>query len=59
MTVVETGESLSDLVILSIGFASLIPTSELSPEDLISQADQAMYAAKNQGHNRAISYNVT
>ncbi|PZO36328.1 MAG: diguanylate cyclase response regulator [Pseudanabaena frigida] len=49
----------SDLVTLSMGVASLIPTSELSPEDLISQADRAMYAAKHQGRNQAIAYDVT
>lgn len=35
----------------SIGI-SLIPQDAVNPEDLISNADQAMYAAKNEGRNQ-------
>ncbi len=42
-------------VTLSMGVASLIPTSEQSLETLISYADQSLYAAKEQGRNRAIA----
>jgi PleD family two-component response regulator len=39
-----------------MGFASLIPTLDLSPEDLISYADKSLYLAKGKGRNQAIGY---
>jgi two-component system, cell cycle response regulator len=47
---------ISDYITLSLGVASIIPTIELKPEDLIAQTDQALYEAKNQGRNRAILF---
>lgn len=46
--------SISMYVTLSIGIANLIPTSQLTPENLIAQADEALYQAKNEGRNRII-----
>jgi diguanylate cyclase (GGDEF)-like protein len=46
----------SSYVSLSLGVASLIPTPEITPEDLIARADKALYTAKNQGRNQAVSY---
>ena len=40
------------IVTLSLGVATLEPTPELSYEELISRADQALYAAKQGGRNR-------
>jgi two-component system cell cycle response regulator len=59
LAIPHDNSDVSDLVTLSMGVASLIPTSERSSEDLISQADRAMYASKHQGRNQAIAYNVT
>jgi diguanylate cyclase (GGDEF)-like protein len=45
----------NNYVTLSMGVASLIPTSGQNPESLISYADKALYTAKDQGRNRAIA----
>ncbi|TYQ31079.1 diguanylate cyclase domain-containing protein [Pseudanabaena sp. UWO310] len=59
LAIPHQSSDVSDRVTLSMGIASLMPTSERSPQDLISCADQAMYAAKHQGRNRAIAFKVT
>ncbi|MEB3828038.1 diguanylate cyclase domain-containing protein [Phormidium sp. CCY1219] len=41
-------------VTLSLGVASTIPACQNSPEQLIATADEALYAAKNQGRDRMI-----
>ncbi|NET25037.1 diguanylate cyclase domain-containing protein [Okeania sp. SIO1I7] len=46
----------SSVVSVSMGIACVIPTTDSSPETLISMADQAMYKAKQQGRNLAIVY---
>jgi len=37
---------------VSIGFSSIIPTMKSSKEELFSQADKALYQAKNSGRNK-------
>lgn len=56
LAIPHDNSDISDRVTLSIGIASLIPTTELSLEILIANADEALYSAKNQGRNRAIAY---
>ncbi|MDB9520112.1 diguanylate cyclase [Roseofilum reptotaenium CS-1145] len=41
----------SSYVTVSLGVACRFPDSDLSPEDLISSADKALYHAKQQGRN--------
>lgn len=48
---------ISSTITISLGIASIIPTEELSPDWLISQADQALYTAKEQGRDR-VSINL-
>jgi diguanylate cyclase (GGDEF)-like protein len=44
--------TVSDYVTISIGVSSLIPQLHLAVESLITEADRALYRAKNQGRNR-------
>lgn len=46
----------SEYITLSLGISSLIPTPEISLDELIAQADQALYQAKQQGRNRTIVF---
>ncbi|WP_051469944.1 sensor domain-containing diguanylate cyclase [Fischerella sp. PCC 9605] len=44
----------SNVVTLSVGVSSLIPTHDLQPEKLITAADAALYQAKKQGRDRIV-----
>jgi diguanylate cyclase (GGDEF)-like protein len=41
-----------DIVTVSLGVASLIPTLDVNPDTLIAYADEALYYAKQQGRDR-------
>ena len=43
-------------VTISLGVATLKPTSEMAPETLIHKADEALYKAKEEGRNRYSVY---
>lgn len=46
----------TEVVTLSIGVASLVPSTNSSPEILIKMADEALYDAKKLGRNQVITY---
>nr|CAD5985828.1 Phytochrome-like protein cph2 [Planktothrix pseudagardhii] len=44
------------IVTISLGIASQIPNSHQLPQDLITEADQALYSAKKQGRDQWVSW---
>lgn len=42
----------NEFLTVSMGIASVVPTQDQSPEDLIAAADAALYQAKRRGRNR-------
>lgn len=62
MGILHSGSKVSDHVTVSLGVATILPTKELSPADLISAADGALYRAKSEGRNQiaiaSINFNI-
>ncbi|MBD2354059.1 PleD family two-component system response regulator [Tolypothrix sp. FACHB-123] len=54
LKIVHDGSEVSEYVTLSMGVATMVPTWESSPSDLIVKADKALYQAKAEGRDRII-----
>jgi diguanylate cyclase (GGDEF)-like protein len=50
---IPTGQS---IVTVSLGVASQVPRPDRLPQDLITEADQALYSAKKQGRDQWVSW---
>lgn len=50
------GSKVADHITISIGVAALVPQDESSQKQLINQADEALYKAKNRGRNQVQIY---
>ncbi|MEH2468481.1 PleD family two-component system response regulator [Nostoc sp.] len=55
LQIVHDGSVVSQYVTLSMGVATVVPTWESSPLDLIVRADKALYEAKAGGRDRFVS----
>jgi diguanylate cyclase (GGDEF)-like protein len=51
LQIVHEGSAINDYVTLSLGVATITPTLDFSPTDLILKADKALYQAKAGGRN--------
>ncbi|HWQ61902.1 MAG TPA: diguanylate cyclase, partial [Negativicutes bacterium] len=54
LAIPHTASSVSDVITVSLGAATVFPGPGDSPTDIVAMADQAMYQAKQQGRNRVV-----
>ena len=52
----QQNSDISNIVTISLGVASLLPSLSQKPSILIKQADIALYSAKQQGRNQSVVF---
>lgn len=52
----HSSSEIADIVTLSIGLATTVPTSSAKPQELIKMADSALYLSKSNGRNSITTY---
>jgi two-component system, cell cycle response regulator len=58
LNLIHVASKVGDNITLSVGLSSIIPTAQVSPHNLISAADSALYDAKLKGRNCIIYRSV-
>ncbi len=58
LAIPHAGSQVSDRITISLGLSTLVPIPPFQLQDLILQADAALYEAKRQGRDRYIQYAV-
>jgi diguanylate cyclase (GGDEF)-like protein len=56
LAIPHAGSGVSDYVSISVGVSTLTADAELAADELIKQADQALYQAKREGRNRCVVF---
>ena len=56
MQLPHPNSSISRYVTISLGVATMIPNEKMESGELLHQADQALYSAKQAGRNRVVKY---
>jgi diguanylate cyclase len=51
LKIVHRSSEISDIITISFGIATIIPSSEIQPKDLIHLADTCLYTSKTKGRN--------
>jgi diguanylate cyclase (GGDEF)-like protein len=58
MNIPHTGSLVADYVTISAGVATTVPGENLDAEDLLKQADNALYEAKEAGRNQVVCHTL-